>query len=142
MSKNHNKTVTENFVREMDRIIREGHAKNMTEIANECNYYIQGLSDITKGRRNVSVDLLYRFVNKYNVDANLLLKDAEKNNNTTDNNHLNPGKPPDQYLYELLKAKDNVIDAKENVINTQKELITSLKREIQPKEEGKKRKAY
>ncbi|MCF8327171.1 MAG: hypothetical protein K9I29_02670 [Bacteroidales bacterium] len=113
----------------------------MTEIANECDYYIQGLSDITKGRRSVSVDLLYRFVNKYNVDANLLLKGTE-NNKSTDTDYSKSGKPPDQHLYELIKAKDNVIEAKENVIDTQRELISSLKREIQPKEEGKKRKAY
>lgn len=140
MSKNQHKIVTENFVREMNRIIREGQARNMTQVANECDYYIQGLSDITKGRRSVSVDLLHRFINKYNVDANLIFNTKENTNKFNEPDHIYKDQPPDKHLHELLRAKDKVIEAKESVIETQRELIQSL-RESTALDEGKKRKA-
>lgn len=139
MSKSHQNTVTENFIREMDKVIRSGHAKNMTEIANECKYYIQGLSDIVKGRRNVSIDLLHRFINRYNIDANSIFKSSHKEG--AQQKPYTASEPPGAYpahhshLHELLRAKDKIIE-------TQSDLIQSLKRELQrPGNSGQKRKA-
>lgn len=60
--------VSERFVLAVRKLIKEGNIKSMRRISQELDYLPQSLSEVTKGKRDVPVEVLQRFISKFNVN--------------------------------------------------------------------------
>ncbi|HPB53171.1 MAG TPA: peptidase S24, partial [Saprospiraceae bacterium] len=60
--------VSERFVLAIKKLIKDGNIKSMRRISLELDYLPQSLSEVTKGKRDVPVEVLQRFITRFNVN--------------------------------------------------------------------------
>lgn len=60
--------VTERFIQCMDKLKEEGRVKSARQFALSLNYLPQSLSEITRGRREVNVELIRKAVERYKIN--------------------------------------------------------------------------
>jgi transcriptional regulator with XRE-family HTH domain len=70
--------VTIVFVHIIKLFIKYGIIKSKTELCESLGYNKGTLSDILNGKRNVTLEFMYLFINKYQIDANIIFGDFEE----------------------------------------------------------------
>lgn len=62
------------FVTVIKRFILFGIIKSKTELCESIGHNKGTLSDILNGKRNVTLDFMFNFIEKYSLDANIFFK--------------------------------------------------------------------
>ena len=66
---NMNNVVTQRFMECVNRLIADNHVKSKRQFALSLDYQPQGMSEIAKGRRDVTIELLRKAIEKYALNA-------------------------------------------------------------------------
>lgn len=68
--------VSQRFVECIEKLKEEGKIRSFRQFAQSLDYLPQSLSEVRNGRRDVTIDLLHRTINKYQVNPNYLFEGA------------------------------------------------------------------
>ena len=60
--------VSERFVLVVKKIVKEGIAKSIRKVSQSLDYLPQSMSEVIKGKRNVPVEVLQKFISLYNIN--------------------------------------------------------------------------
>jgi len=67
-----NSVVTERFMTCIDALKAQNKVKSMRQFAISLNYLPQGLSEMSNGRRDVTIELLRKAIEKYNINSEFI----------------------------------------------------------------------
>ena len=69
------KPTTQRFLDLFEKLKEEGKINSDAEFSKRLDYKPQSFSQIKKGARDAPLELLTRFINEYDMDANLIFKE-------------------------------------------------------------------